>query len=231
MKSAAALRADVESALGNRFAASLTFRERPASEFIPTGIPELDAFTGGLPRGCITEIHGPASSGRTSLLLSILAEATARQEVCAVVDASDTLDPHSAAAAGVDLSRLLWVRCGGNAEHALKTADLLVQGGGFGFVALDLGDLPARVARHIPLTSWFRFRRTIENTPTVLIALEREPCARSCASLILEMKQEGVAWSGAPSCSLLLRALRLGAVPRKPVQPAAAAAFEAKALG
>ena len=85
---------------------------RPQPETIPTSIPQVDKLTGGVPRGGLTEIFGPASSGRTSLLLALLAQTTAREEVCALVDASDAFDPHSAAAAGVDLKRLLWVRCG-----------------------------------------------------------------------------------------------------------------------
>src|SRR3984957_6040834 len=85
---------------------------RPAPEMVSSGIPAIDALTGGLPRGCLTEICGPPSSGRTTLLLAALAAATRRGEFCVVVDASDALDPHSAAAAGVDLDRLLWVRCG-----------------------------------------------------------------------------------------------------------------------
>src|SRR6202521_1102399 len=85
---------------------------RPAPEMVSSGVPAIDALTGGLPRGCLTEICGPDSSGRTTLLLAALAAATRRGEFCVVVDASDTLDPHSAAAAGVELDRLLWVRCG-----------------------------------------------------------------------------------------------------------------------
>ena len=85
---------------------------RPAPEMVSCGVPAIDALTGGLPRGCLTEICGPASSGRTTLLLAALAAATRRGEFCVVVDASDTLDPQSAAAAGVELERLLWVRCG-----------------------------------------------------------------------------------------------------------------------
>src|SRR4029077_9093522 len=85
---------------------------RPAPEMVSSGVPAIDALTGGLPRGCLTEICGPASSGRTTLLLAALAAATRRREFCVVVDASDALDPQSAAAAGVDLERLLWVRCG-----------------------------------------------------------------------------------------------------------------------
>jgi recA bacterial DNA recombination protein len=90
---------------------------RPAPEMAPSGIAAIDALTGGLPRGCLTEICGPASSGRTTLLLAALAAATARGEFCAVVDASDALDPLSVAAAGVDLDRLLWVRCGENSPQ------------------------------------------------------------------------------------------------------------------
>src|SRR5215471_4442564 len=119
-----------------------SWQSRPAPDCVPTGIPEIDAAIGGLPRGGLTEIVGPASSGRTSLLHSILAGAASREEVCALVDASDAFSPHDAAEAGVELSRLLWVRCAHQAEHALKATDLLIQGGGFGLVVLDLGDTP-----------------------------------------------------------------------------------------
>jgi hypothetical protein len=85
---------------------------RPAPEMVSSGIPQLDLLTGGFARGCLTEICGTASSGRTSVLLFALARATQRGEVCALVDASDAFDPASAAAAGMEMSRLLWVRCG-----------------------------------------------------------------------------------------------------------------------
>jgi hypothetical protein len=84
----------------------------PAPEMVSSGIPQLDLLTGGIPRGCVTEICGAASSGRTSVVLFALARATQRGEVCALVDASDAFDPASAAAAGMEMSRLLWVRCG-----------------------------------------------------------------------------------------------------------------------
>ena len=85
---------------------------RRAPEMVSSGIPQLDLLTGGIARGCLTEICGTASSGRTSVLLFALARATQRGEVCALVDASDAFDPASAAAAGMEMSRLLWVRCG-----------------------------------------------------------------------------------------------------------------------
>jgi hypothetical protein len=193
------------------------------AEVCPTGVAAVDAAVGGLPQGCLTEVYGPASSGRTSLMLAALAQSTSRENVCALVDASDAFDPASAAAAGVRLERLLWVRCGGNAEHALKATDLLVQGGGFGLVVMDLADTHA--AGRISMTSWFRLRRAVEHTPTVLLVLEQQPHARTCASLTLEMRRERAAWSGEPGCSRLLRGIRVHVDRRKPA-PALAASFE-----
>jgi len=86
---------------------------RSSPERVSSGIREIDALTGGFPRGCLSEISGSASSGRTSVLLAALAAATQREEVCALVDTTDALDAASAAAAGIDPERLLWVRCGG----------------------------------------------------------------------------------------------------------------------
>jgi recombination protein RecA len=206
---AAVVHKQFESLLANQFG----WHERLIPETVPTGIAELDAAIGGLPRGCLTEIFGPASSGRSSLLLSILAIATAREEVCAVVDAEDSLDPQSAVASGVRLNRLLWVRCRRNAEHALKAADLLIQGGGFGLVALDLGDIPVATARRISLTSWFRLRRAVENTPTVFVALARQSNANTCASLMLECARERTVWTGGTP---LFRGIRARVARRKP---------------
>jgi len=173
-------------------------------EMISSGVPELDRLTGGLPRGCLTEICGPASSGRSSVLLATLAAATQRQEVCALVDASDSFDPVSAAAAGIDFERLLWVRCGmensaakkhlsrnplmAPVEQALRVTDLLLQSVGFGMVIIDLGSIPFRAARRVPLTTWFRFQRAVENTPTVLLTITEAPCAQTCASLLLRLQ-------------------------------------------
>src|SRR5258708_24141723 len=89
------------------------FQSRAAVELQPSGVTELDAVLGGgFPRGSLVELCGPASSGRTSLAFSLLAQATERQEACAFVDVADSLDPISLAAAGVELPRLLWIRCG-----------------------------------------------------------------------------------------------------------------------
>jgi recombination protein RecA len=203
---AAVLKLQFEAVLGGH----LDWQSRPEPERVPSGVPEVDAAIGGIPRGGLTEIFGPASSGRTSLMLSVLAEATARDETCALVDADDSLDPASAAAAGVRLPRLVWVRSAHNAEHALRAADLLIQGGGFGLVVMDLGDTPPETARRISLTSWFRLRRAVENTPTVLLAVARRPNAKTCASLQLECRRESAGWRGAGP-GRLLRTLRVRA--------------------
>jgi hypothetical protein len=208
MPPASTLRAHVESALGEHLSSTLLLREKAAPLTVSTGLTALDALTGGLPRGALSEITGPASSGRTGVMLAALAGATRRDEACALVDASDNFDPASAAVSGVDLERLLWVRCGerncssprkdqrrtalGRLEQVLKVTDLLLQGSGFGMVVLDLSDIPTESARRIPLTSWFRFRRAVEPTATVLLVVEREPCAKTCASLVVRLQRMAV---------------------------------------
>jgi recombination protein RecA len=192
----AALRSQVELALAGRVAAPFTYRDRKVVATVSSGIPEIDALTGGLPRGALTEIFGPSCSGRTSLLLSALSARTAQEEACALIDGADAFDPHSAEAAGVELQKLLWVRCR-NIEQSLRATDLVLQGGGFGFIAVDLSDIAPRLVRHVPLESWFRFRRAVEDTPTVLVLLEQESNAKTCASVGLRMEAEGASWAGA----------------------------------
>ncbi len=198
-------------------------------ECLLTGIAPLDALTGGFPRGAISEILGPESSGRTTLVHSLLAASTAQSEICAYVDTDDSFDPVSAAASGVALSQLVWIRCGHNAAHALKAADSLLHAGGFGVIVLDLCQVPARVWNRIPISYWYRFRRAIENTPTILALAEKEPIARSCASLMLDLDRKKTIWTGAPGFSLL-REVEIEAASRKPVRPQAAK-FQAKAIG
>jgi len=86
---------------------------RPRPEMISSGVAEVDAITGGIPRGCLTEIWGGASSGKKSVLVAAMTAATRRGETCVLIDASDSFDPASAKAAGMDFGKLLWVRCGG----------------------------------------------------------------------------------------------------------------------
>lgn len=197
---------------------------RPMPELASTGIPEIDTLTGGLPRSCLTEVCGAASSGRTSFVLRFLAASTCRQEACALVDATDAFDPSSAASAGMNFEKLLWVRCGTEnkplrrtgakesrnetrLEQALRVTDLLLQSGGFGVLAIDLGDVPFPMARRIPLASWFRFQRAVEHTPTVLLLITPSACTQSCAALLLKMKVQPTAFrsqrSATPHARLL----------------------------
>ena len=343
MNAAALLRSKIQATLAPHLRTELEFRPYASPDLVASGISELDALVGGgLPRGALTEVCGPTSSGRTSLVYSVLAQMTQKQEVCAFVDVSDSLDTESLASAGVDLTRILWVRCGeektsdkvdaparrsefnkskdvslledkcfygtsgfrhprdsargldramgflwdqGKAavapknnsqaplppkpgvpenpyvarcsgeqvaidrqaprrvdyflkqhkdlrlkenagqdvplefarnrslnfsarryekpwprlEQAVKTVDLLLHGGGFGAVILDLGNIPWTDARRISLTTWFRFRRAVENTPTVLIVLAEDSCAKTCASLVLNCRRSGEEWARATS--------------------------------
>ena len=373
MGSSSALRLELQAARVGRGLEGFTARQREAVALQPSGVEELDAMLGGgFPRGSLVEVCGTASSGRTSLSLALLAQATSRQEACAFVDVSDALDPMSLAAAGVDATRLLWVRCrgaerraepsqaasvplenaavdsaggvatkarasapslekpktgfawkhprdqirgvetaipslvrqtssggvrshtavrenliaqctgeqveidrqpprrGDNArrrplpqermrsweagqerldskkrgfakkeessgivqarsntqwnpplkhefttanlggarvnakpwkrlEQALKTTDLLLHSGGWGVVVFDLGSISWTEARRIPMNTWFRFRRVVENSPTILLLLGEEPCAKSCASLVLRCRRLGEKWSSTAS--------------------------------
>jgi hypothetical protein len=181
----------------------LGWRIAPPPELLSTGVASVDAALGGCPRGRITEIVGPPSSGRTSLLQSILAASTNREEFAVLVDTADAFDPCSASAAGVDLAKVIWIRCSGNAEHALRAADLVVHSGGFGVVALDLTDAKPAALRRIPPTAWFRFRRALESTPTVLVVLASQPVTKSCSALLVEMKRRRAVFSGHPPFELL----------------------------
>jgi hypothetical protein len=190
----ALLRSKLESALAGRISAPFTYRDRQPAEIVSTGIPEIDFLAGGLPRGGLTEICGPPCSGSTSLLVSALAARTSRSEVCALIDGCDSFDPHSAEAAGVELQQLLWARCR-NIDQAFRATDLLIQGGGFGLIALDLSGIAPETVRHVPLNVWFRFRRAVEDTPAILVVLAQESNAKTCASLVLQLATERAHWA------------------------------------
>jgi recombination protein RecA len=189
-------KATFEAEITSRFGASFNPQKLP-TEIMATGIATVDSVITGLPRGAITEIFGAPSSGRTSFMLSLLAHAAAHKEVCALIDTSDVFDPNSANELQLDLDQLLWIRCAANVEHAFKATDLLLQGGGFGLVLLDLGDIAGKDARRIISSWWYRFRRTVEKTPTVLVVIAADSCVRSCASLALELRRETDTWTSA----------------------------------
>jgi len=186
---AAFSKAELQAEIATRFGDAFRVHEKTVVETLSTGVVEIDALTGGLPRGAISELFGPASSGRTSLMYSLLTYATTHEETCALIDLHDVFAPAAAGAvsAGMNFDRLLWVRCAGNLEHAFKAADLLLHAGGFGLVVLDLGDVPGKEARQIISSWWYRFRRTVEDRPTVLTVISEEACTRSCAALALEL--------------------------------------------
>jgi hypothetical protein len=155
------------------------------------------------PRGRISEIYGPRSSGRTGQVHSVLAASTGQGECAALIDTSNAFDICSAAAAGVVLEKLLWVRCGGNAEHAMRAVDLLLQAGGFGVVALDLIDASPPALTRIPPTAWFRFRHAIEPTPTVFLVLADKPLTKSCAAKRVSLERKKPVFTGQAPFKLL----------------------------
>ena len=206
------IEAAVAARVGNLFAPSQRVSQQPMA----TGIPTVDLLTGGLPRGCITEISGEVSSGRTSFVAAVLAEASHSQECIAYIDVTDSLDPATMHQAGVDLDRLLWVRCGGKLDQAVRVADLVLQGGGFGITVLDLAGVTPQWVRRIPMAYWFRFRRAVENKPCCCILVDQTPCAGTCAALLLEMRRDETVWSGPPEFRLLT-SVRFNVRKKKPM--------------
>jgi recombination protein RecA len=288
MSSAATLRSQIEATLANRIPSALTPAPRTIRPVATTGIQGIDELLeGGLPLGAITEIVGPECSGRTSFALSFLAQMTQSEKVCAWIDVSDALDPESAAAVGVDLSRFLWVRCGvqtlqakpstqqlfslpekymvapstkkglhgggfgshprnevkglsdavsgllksevfaprcaepqrkerpekesfepstqkiaaefrrttafpskpwARIDQALRTADLLLQGGGFSAIIFDMGSIAPDHASRVPLATWFRYRAAAEQTQSSILLLTQHSCAKSSGELLLRLQ-------------------------------------------
>ena len=219
MPSAAALRLSIESALSARIPSALTPAPRLIRPTASTGIAALDErLDGGLPIGALSELTGPECSGRTSLALSFIAGLTEAGRVCAWVDVSDALNPESAAAIGVDLDRLLWVRCGvqpqqqtlpgfvapkqspkawSRLDQALRVTDLLLQAGGFSAVVLDMGGVAPEFALRIPLATWFRYRAAAERTQASVLLLTQHACTKSSAGLVLTLTPGGIASEGA----------------------------------
>jgi hypothetical protein len=155
----------------------------------------IDGLLGLFPPGRLSEIVGPRSSGGSSLLLALIARITTsgnqgRGQV-AFVDGMDALDPASAAAAGADLSALLWVKCGGRLRVALSAADLLVRCPGFALVVLDLDELGP-----MPASAHVRLQRAVEGGDTILIARSARHREGSPASLVLATRRLAPRWMG-----------------------------------
>jgi|KBSMisStaDraftv2_1062788.scaffolds.fasta_scaffold347910_1 recombination protein RecA len=200
-------RADLESLLRARqldrtlTTALPSIDPRDEHALAPSEVSALDArLGGGFPRGQISELIGPRSSGRTSLLLRMMAAATARGELVALVDALDMLDVESAAAAGIDFERLLWIR--GHVvtnsglcrelnqraiEQAIRAFTLVLQAGNFGLVVFDVAEAPADAVRRLPFTTWLRLQRMVEGSQTACVLVGGEAMARSSAGLTLQL--------------------------------------------
>ncbi len=284
MPSASSVHIQVESALANKIPRALTPVAKMVRPVVPSGIESLDAvLRGGFPIGAVTEVTGPDCSGRTSLAHSFVARVIESGKVAAWIDVSDTFDPASAAAAGIDLRRLLWVRCGvtnvtppqqirefelpeaylspavpkkglhgggcgthpqhetkgmshavdallqaeplsprcvepqrktrpaqltyapafqsvvspvrspsaispyQRIEQGLKSADLILQSGGFGAIVLDLGSIAPEFVSRVELGTWHRYRVAAERTQSSIVLLTQYVCAKSSAELLLRL--------------------------------------------
>jgi recombination protein RecA len=203
----------------------------------PTGVAAVDAcLRNGVPRGHLSELAGPRSAGCTTLLLQMLAAATRRGELVALVDTFDRLDVASLHAAGADLGRVLWIRgqAGGPMDwaidRALKGLNLVLQAGGFGLVAIDLADAPARMLRGIPFTTWLRVQRAVEGRDTACVLVAPEPVSRSAGGLTLTLTGR-TAWTGSTARPRVAGAeLRMRVVsPRRRVDGEAALSAAAEA--
>ncbi len=242
MPTAAALRLEIEHALEHRFPAALSPAPRAIYEVAATGIAAVDELLhGGLPVGAISELTGAASSGRTSLALQFVVQRTAEARPCAWVDVQDAFDPESAAANGVQLRWLLWVRCRDVAEHtangllerrarkwarpswtkldqALRATDLLLQAGGFSSVVLDLADTAPEQASRIPAATWFRYRQAAERTQCSLVVLGRRAYVQSAAAVVLECSAQRAEQAGRTVLRGFTFAVRRGRERHAPVE-------------
>ena len=200
-------RADLESLLRDRKLVPPVALGGNTDEYAtaPTGVTALDAvLAGGFPRGQLSEIVGARSSGRASVLLHMLAAATTRREIVALVDVLDMLDVSSAAAAGVDLGRLLWIRgqvlmhpgqCRDMNQRALdraiKALTLVLQAGNFGLVAFDAAEAPPHALERLPFTTWRRLQRIIEGSQTACVLVGDTPIARSSGGVTVRLTRAG----------------------------------------
>jgi hypothetical protein len=216
-------RAAVESLLrGRKLDRTLTTSrplEAPAPG-VPFNVQALDTYLqGGLPAGQLSEVVGPASSGRTTLVWQWMAAATRRGDTVALVDTFDRFDPATATACGIDLQRLLWIR--GQAisktacavdpvwlpgvrtvdgpgtmvertlDRALKALNLVLQSGVCPVVVLDMADVPPAALRRIPYTTWLRVQRIIEGSDTTCVLIAPEALARSAGGVTLHVQAPG----------------------------------------
>lgn len=177
---------------------------------LATGIGPLDdLLLGGFPRGQVSEVHGAASSGRTALVLALVARLTGAGSLVAWVDPGDHLDPPSAAAAGIALTRLLWLRGDGRSGHmrmlspALSAVGTLLGSGLFEAVVLDLAGISSAARQRLPGTTWIRLQRLVEDQPTALLLIADGHVAHGPAGATLALRSAAPRWSGTAPARLL----------------------------
>jgi recombination protein RecA len=128
----------IEKQFGRGSIMKLGSAERQQVDFIPTGSIALDLAlgVGGIPRGRVTEVFGPESSGKTTLCQHVIAEAQRRGGVAAFIDVEHALDPGYARACGVNVDELL-VSQPDTGEQALEITETLIRSGGIDIVVVD----------------------------------------------------------------------------------------------
>jgi len=163
---------------------------------LPTGIGPLDDLVGGgFPRGQVSEVHGPASSGRTAVAQAAVARAQRRGALAAWVDPDDRFDPASAVEAGIDLARLLWLRRA-PLGPAVSASGTVLGSGLFELVVLDLAGQPPSAPARLPHTTWLRLQRGVENLPVALLLLAHSHVAHGPAGVSLALAPGQGVWSG-----------------------------------
>jgi hypothetical protein len=189
----------------------------------PTGIAALDAsLDGGWRQGEVSEIVGRRSAGRTAVLIASLAAATRRGEIVGLVDAVDRFDPLTAASAGVDLDRVLWVRgpavtvemarpplIDAAVRQAIRAFDLIVRAGGFSLAALDLADIPPVYLRALPYTTWLRLAHANEGHDTACLLSADVPVGKSARGVTVSLETTSH-WTGSSAQRRRLAGLDVG---------------------
>ena len=162
---------------------------------VASGLDELDEVCkGGLPRGGITEFQVPFG-GSATVLYSLLAAATKRQETTALIDPGDGFDMASATSMGVDLKRLLWVRAR-DIKEALRAAELILDAGGFGLVVLDLSFIEKRINKVLPAAAWLRIKKRASLCGALAVVFSATKTVGTFASLSVEVRQGRARWGG-----------------------------------
>lgn len=179
---------------------------------LPTGVAIVDHLLGGgLPRGQVSEVHGPPSAGRTGLVIALVSRVTRAGALAGWVDPRDRFDPGTAAGAGLDLARLLWLRGRAGQPRALPEAvaatGTLLGSGLFDLVVLDLAGIPAVEIQRLPVATWLRLQRMIESMPTALVLVGAAHVAHGPGGVCLALASGSARWSGPPGPGRLLRGL------------------------